>query len=401
MHVSACRILARKLQPGRLTVLGSVSVTRVDSYSKLSWQSSFKTVPMPAAKRTLDSYFQPLKKAQSTGGSSGSSARASIPGEQQNANSSSLGAENLDANKPALAPALEVKTAASPGPVVSTNTANTAATDTAVTTQGLAAAAAGAAVPPTALLGCHVEAAKQVVADHLKAGHQPPLADLILEPTWKAALSVELNKPYFKELERYVHGEWAARPSGVYPPREMVFRAFNSCSFNDIKVVVLGQDPYHGPGQAMGLSFSVPPGLAVPSSLQNMYKELREDCGCTVPRHGDLRKWAAQGVLMLNAVLTVRANQPTSHKGRGWEQFTDAAITALSRGRRGVVFMLWGNYAKEKSKLIDQTKHHVLTAAHPSGLSANRGFFGCRHFSKANALLSKAGAATIDWQIDG
>ncbi|KAK9809914.1 hypothetical protein WJX72_001672 [[Myrmecia] bisecta] len=186
----------------------------------------------------------------------------------------------------------------------------------------------------------------------------------------------------------------------VFPPQPFIFRALNTCPLPDVRVVILGQDPYHGMNQAMGLSFSVPPGQAVPSSLQNIYKELRDDCGCHIPNHGSLEKWASQGVLLLNASLTVRAHQANSHSKKGWEQFTEAIIRTLSKQRRGVVFLLWGRYAQQKGKVINRQAHHVLEAAHPSGLSANRGFFGCKHFSKTNRLLRQQGLEPIDWQIE-
>lgn len=241
--------------------------------------------------------------------------------------------------------------------------------------------------------------AKQVVIGCERSGSLPGLASLLVEPSWAALLGEELGRPYFRDLERFVHAEWGGSKM-VFPPKDAVFRAFNSCPVDQVKVVILGQDPYHDIGQAMGLSFSVPEGKAVPSSLRNIYKELREDCGAAVPRHGNLEKWAQQGVLLLNAVLTVRAHQAGSHAKKGWEKFTEAAISKLSQQRSGVVFLLWGRYAQDKARVICPSSHHVLTAAHPSGLSANRGFFGCRHFSKANELLQKEGQLPIDWQIE-
>ncbi|XP_057751643.1 uracil-DNA glycosylase, mitochondrial [Arachis stenosperma] len=226
------------------------------------------------------------------------------------------------------------------------------------------------------------------------------LEELLVEDTWLEALSGELQKPYALSLSKFVESEICnSNIDAVYPPSHLIFNALNSTPFDRVKAVILGQDPYHGPGQAMGLSFSVPEGVKVPSSLVNIFKELKEDLGCSVPRHGNLEKWAVQGVLLLNTVLTVRKHQANSHAKKGWEQFTDAVIKTISQKREGVVFLLWGNSAREKSRLIDATKHHILQAAHPSGLSANRGFFGCRHFSRTNQLLEKRGIDPIDWQL--
>ncbi|KAK8463749.1 hypothetical protein PHAVU_011G031800 [Phaseolus vulgaris] len=204
------------------------------------------------------------------------------------------------------------------------------------------------------------------------------LVELLVEETWLDAIPGELEKPYALTLSKFVESEISSGDDVVYPPTHLIFNALNSTPFHRVKAVILGQDPYHGPGQAMGLSFSVPEGIKVPSSLVNIFKELHQDLGCTIPPHGNLQKWAVQGVLLLNAVLTVRKHQANSHAKKGWEQFTDAVIKTISQKREGVVFLLWGNSAREKSRLIDATKHHVLTAAHPSGLSAHRGFFGCR-----------------------
>lgn len=234
------------------------------------------------------------------------------------------------------------------------------------------------------------------------SGSAPPalsLSTLLVEPTWRDSLGAELQKPYIKKLESFLHGEWAPGRKPVFPPKECVFAAFNACPFDKVRVVILGQDPYHGPGQAMGLSFSVPaPHRPLPPSLLNMYKEARQDLGWTdTPKHGDLTSWSVQGVLLLNTCLTVRQGEANSHSKRGWEDLTDEAIRALSRRRSGVVFMLWGKPAEAKAKLIDGSRHHALVAAHPSPLSASRGFFGCRHFSRANALLEAQGLAPIDW----
>ncbi|XWS34421.1 hypothetical protein CRYUN_Cryun21dG0037200 [Craigia yunnanensis] len=222
---------------------------------------------------------------------------------------------------------------------------------------------------------------------------------LLVEDTWLEALPGELQKPYATDLCKFVEREISSGSVPIYPPQHLIFNALNSTPFHRVKAVIIGQDPYHGPGQAMGLSFSVPEGVKVPSSLVNIFKELKQDLGCSIPSHGNLEKWAAQGVLLLNTVLTVRKQQANSHAKKGWEQFTDAIIRTISQKKEGVVFLLWGNSAQEKSKLIDQTKHHILKAAHPSGLSANRGFFGCRHFSRTNQLLEQTGIPPIDWQL--
>ncbi|GMI99807.1 uracil dna glycosylase [Hibiscus trionum] len=226
------------------------------------------------------------------------------------------------------------------------------------------------------------------------------LEELLVEDTWVEALPGELQKPYAINLNKFVEAE-ICNSGGVpvYPPQHLIFNAFNSTPFHRVKAVIIGQDPYHGPGQAMGLSFSVPEGVKVPSSLVNIFKELKQDLGCSIPSHGNLEKWAVQGVLLLNTVLTVRKQQANSHAKKGWELFTDAVIKTISQKKEGVVFLLWGNSAQEKSKLIDQTKHHILKAAHPSGLSAHRGFFGCRHFSRTNQLLEQMGTDPIDWQL--
>ncbi|PON44652.1 Uracil-DNA glycosylase [Parasponia andersonii] len=224
------------------------------------------------------------------------------------------------------------------------------------------------------------------------------LEELLVEKSWLEALPGELQKPYAKTLCNFVQSETETAVP-IYPPPHLIFNALNSTPFHTLKAVILGQDPYHGSGQAMGLSFSVPHGVKIPSSLLNIFKELNQDLGCSLPSHGNLQKWAVQGVLLLNAVLTVRNHQANSHAKKGWEQFTDAVIKTVSQRMEGVVFLLWGNCAQEKCRLIDESKHHILKAAHPSGLSANRGFFGCRHFSRTNQLLEKMGIAPIDWQL--
>jgi uracil-DNA glycosylase len=219
-----------------------------------------------------------------------------------------------------------------------------------------------------------------------------------IEESWKRELADEFSRDYFRDLKKFLLEE-KQRGAAVYPPGPLIFNAFNHTPFDKVKVVVLGQDPYHGPGQAHGLSFSVPRGVRPPPSLQNMFKELRDDVGFRIPDHGNLEKWADQGVFLLNASLTVRGGSPGSHQGKGWEEFTAAAVRALSEGREGLVFLLWGRHALAKEPLIDASRHHVLKAPHPSPFSADRGFFGCRHFSKANALLRQAGMDPIDWQL--
>jgi uracil-DNA glycosylase len=221
-----------------------------------------------------------------------------------------------------------------------------------------------------------------------------------LHPSWLPALQNEFQKPYMLGLNQFLAQENKHR-AVVYPKPSDVYHAFKLTPFNEVKVVILGQDPYHGANQAHGLSFSVQKGVAIPPSLKNIYKELQADIpGFKIPAHGDLSSWAKQGVLLLNSTLTVRAGEPGSHQKMGWEQFTDQAIGALSEHREGLVFMLWGRHAQAKASLIDSTKHVVLTAAHPSPFSAYNGFFGCSHFSKANAYLVKKGEKPIVWQID-
>jgi len=220
-----------------------------------------------------------------------------------------------------------------------------------------------------------------------------------LHPSWLPALKDEFQKPYMLSLNQFLEQE-NEQGTIVYPKHSDVFNAFNLTPFNEVKVVILGQDPYHGVNQAHGLSFSVQKGVAIPPSLRNIYKELQTDIPeFNMPSHGDLSSWAKQGVLLLNSTLTVRSNQPGSHQKMGWEQFTDQAIRALSEQREGLVFMLWGRHAQAKASLIDTKKHLVLTAAHPSPFSAYAGFFGCTHFSKANAYLLSKGEKPIDWQL--
>ncbi len=218
-----------------------------------------------------------------------------------------------------------------------------------------------------------------------------------MEESWKKALSDEFDKPYFVSLVQYLHHE---KEEGhlIYPPGKDIFRAFALTPIDKVKVVILGQDPYHGEGQAMGLSFSVPDGVQAPPSLRNIFKEISTDLDIKMSGRPDLTRWAEQGVLLLNSILTVRAGEAASHDNIGWQQFTDAVISYLSKNTRGLVFLLWGNYARSKKGLIDLSRHHVLEAAHPSPL-ARGAFFGCRHFSKTNEILASEGKTPIDWQL--
>ncbi|NCI46453.1 uracil-DNA glycosylase [Sediminibacterium soli] len=217
-----------------------------------------------------------------------------------------------------------------------------------------------------------------------------------IEASWKEVLKQEFTKPYFLQVAAHLKTEKASGAT-IYPPGQLIFHAFDQTPFDQLKAVILGQDPYHGAGQAHGLSFSVPNGVTPPPSLGNIYKELHTDIGMPIPKTGNLTKWAQQGVLLLNAVLTVRANEPASHAKIGWMDFTDAVIRKISAEKKGVVFLLWGRFAQEKQVLIDETVHHVLKAAHPSPFSADKGFFGCKHFSKTNELLRAQGLEAIDW----
>ena len=209
--------------------------------------------------------------------------------------------------------------------------------------------------------------------------------DVKIAPSWKAHLDAEFQQPYFQDLVSFVKSEYQQHK--VYPPAKEIFRAFELCSLDATKVVILGQDPYHGPGQANGLCFSVREEVPTPPSLVNIFKEIKNDVGTPIPQHGNLERWARQGVLLLNATLTVRARKPGSHQNKGWETFTDAVIQTVARARKHLVFILWGAYAQKKATLIDNTQHLVLKSAHPSPYSADRGFFGSRHFSQANTYL--------------
>jgi uracil-DNA glycosylase len=219
--------------------------------------------------------------------------------------------------------------------------------------------------------------------------------NVTIEESWKKVLGSEFEKEYFKTLRDFIHSEY--RNKTIYPPAKQIFNAFDSCPFESVKVVILGQDPYHEPSQAHGLSFSVLPPCPPPPSLVNIYKEIRSDVGTLVSANGDLTDWSRQGVLLLNATLTVEAHKAGSHQNKGWETFTDSAIKALAENREHLVFMLWGSYAQRKGAFIDRSRHLVLQAPHPSPLSAYRGFFGCKHFSAANAYLISQGLSPIVW----
>lgn len=219
--------------------------------------------------------------------------------------------------------------------------------------------------------------------------------DVKIAPSWKSKLNQEFQKPYFEQLIQFVKQEYQV--GTVYPPGKQIFRAFDCVDFDDLKVVIIGQDPYHGPGQANGLCFSVHEGISMPPSLKNIFKEIHNDLGKPIPQNGELERWAMQGVLLLNATLTVRASSPGSHQNKGWESFTDAIIRQISDEKSNVVFLLWGAYAQKKGEIIDRNKHLVLMSAHPSPFSADRGFFGCKHFSKTNAYLKSKGIKEIDW----
>lgn len=215
---------------------------------------------------------------------------------------------------------------------------------------------------------------------------------------WLSVVEIEMKKEYYKKLYQFLKKEYSEFP--VYPLSENIFNAFHYTSLKDVKVVILGQDPYHEWGQAEGLSFSVPKGVRIPPSLLNIYKELKTDLDIKIPSHGHLKKWADQGVLLLNTVLTVRGGEAFSHREKGWESFTDAVMRAINEEDRPIAFLLWGKAAKEKAKMLNNPKHLILTAPHPSPLSASRGFFGCKHFSKVNAFLKENGLKEIDWQIE-
>ena len=216
-----------------------------------------------------------------------------------------------------------------------------------------------------------------------------------IAPSWKSKLEPEFQKPYFEDLIKFVKDEY--RSNTIYPPGNEIFRAFDCADFNEAKVVIIGQDPYHGQGQANGLCFSVRDGVIMPPSLKNIFKEIQSDLGKPFPKNGELERWARQGVLLLNATLTVMASSPGSHQNKGWETFTDAVIKQVSDQKNNIVFLLWGAYAQKKGEVIDRSKHLVLMSAHPSPFSADRGFFGCKHFSKTNEYLKIHGLKEIEW----
>lgn len=223
--------------------------------------------------------------------------------------------------------------------------------------------------------------------------------DVKIEESWKEVLKQEFSKPYFQNAVTFIKVEKSQNKT-IYPPGPLIFNAFEQTPFDRLKVVLLGQDPYHGKGQAHGLSFSVPDGVKPPPSLINIFKELHDDVGVPIPTTGNLTRWAQQGVFLLNSILTVRANEPASHQKIGWQEFTNGVIAKISEQKEGIVFLLWGKFAHEKQILIDETKHHVLKAAHPSPYSADKGFFGCKHFSKTNSYLVKQGIDPIDWSLN-
>ena len=219
--------------------------------------------------------------------------------------------------------------------------------------------------------------------------------DVKIAADWKEVLKEEFEKPYFEELTKFVRTEYAN--GTIYPSERNIFRAFDKCPFAELKVVIIGQDPYHGPGQANGLCFSVNDGIPFPPSLQNIFKEINDDIGTPIPRSGELDRWAEQGVLLLNSVLTVQAHNAASHAGHGWEQFTDAVVRTINERKQGVVYMLWGSYAQKKGLIADPQQNLILKSVHPSPLSAYRGFFGCKHFSQANTYLQSIGKSPINW----
>jgi uracil-DNA glycosylase len=223
------------------------------------------------------------------------------------------------------------------------------------------------------------------------------MSNVKIHESWKAVLADEFEQPYFQGIKQFLVNEKQAGKV-IYPPGNLIFNAFDTTPFDEVKVVLLGQDPYHGSGQAMGLSFSVPKGVATPASLRNVYKELADDLDVVPPKHGDLSSWAKQGVLMLNAMLTVEANKAGSHKDIGWQKFTDAVIRRLSEGHSGLIFLLWGNFARSKKVLIDENRHYILESAHPSPLAGNA-FLGNRHFSTVNEILTQQGKTPIEWQL--
>ena len=222
--------------------------------------------------------------------------------------------------------------------------------------------------------------------------------EIRLHPSWLSEVGDEFELPYMQQLKQFLQAEKKQRKI-IYPPGNLIFNAMNTTHFDNVKVVIIGQDPYHGPNQAHGLCFSVLPGVPIPPSLRNIYQELHADLGIQTPNHGYLQAWAEHGVLLLNAILTVERSKPGSHQGKGWETFTDAVIRAVNNHRKDVVFLLWGSYAQQKGQVIDANKHLILKAPHPSPFSANRGFFGCKHFSRTNQYLQSQGLPPVDWRL--
>lgn len=247
-------------------------------------------------------------------------------------------------------------------------------------------------------MNVYVDAARNALSDMARCGKEEIIMAMLTDD-WAAALNMEFKKPYYRQLYNFVKDEYSK--TVVYPPADDIFNAFHFTPLKEVKVLLLGQDPYHNEHQAHGMSFSVPPDQKeIPPSLQNIYQELHDDLGCYIPDNGYLEKWARQGVLLLNTVLTVRAHRANSHQGKGWEEFTDAVINAVNLQDRPIVYMLWGRPAQSKIPMLTNPKHLILTAPHPSPLSAYRGFFGCKHFSRANEFLKENGVEPIDWQIE-
>lgn len=236
--------------------------------------------------------------------------------------------------------------------------------------------------------------------ESIQSKNSPPLQakPIQLQDSWKSLLFDEFQKPYMQELKKFLQNEKQLKKI-IYPPSSLIFNALNTTGFEDVRVVILGQDPYHGPNQAHGLSFSVQKGISKPPSLINIFKEIHSDLHLPIPQHGDLSSWARQGVLLLNATLTVEQGKPNSHQGKGWDIFTDKIISLLNENRQNLVFLLWGSFAQKKGQFIDSKKHLVLEAPHPSPLSAHRGFLGCKHFSKTNKYLQSKGLSPIDWSL--
>jgi uracil-DNA glycosylase len=352
------------------TSIDSTRILRSFPYRRVIYSSRSLFFSPRAATLMIDQFFKPLKTAAN---SASPAKKESAQSRKRNAEEAELIPTNAN-NTNATSPAKLIKAAIA------------AAADDSNNNDNKAEEGSVAANPVT------ISALNWV--DHLEE---------LLDPSWRRELAAEFKLPYWAQLKKSLKTDLSkAKPAAIFPPYLQIFRAFQLCEFESIKVVIIGQDPYHNTNQAEGLSFSVPPGQSVPSSLRNIYKELENDLGKSVftrPKHGNLIEWAKQGVLLLNTTLTVRAHEANSHAKFGWTHFTDAVIKAVSRDSSGVVFLLWGNFAQGKAPLINLSKHHVLKAAHPSGLSADRGFFGCKHFSKVNDLLVKQGKTPINWSL--